>query len=145
MSFPYLWDCRTLHLNSLITSSESTSTSSAAEDQLPKHWRNCAWKGVEDKAGSSPKLSLYTLDQLLFPHISLILDLRFIVAMTALPKAIEGGCLCGGIRYKIDFADDHDWKTAVSTYVHLMLRHSSHIFHSHIHVNAHNAARTVAH
>ena len=29
------------------------------------------------------------------------------------PKSITGGCLCGGIRYQIDFAVDHDWKSGV--------------------------------
>ena len=31
-----------------------------------------------------------------------------------IPKTISGGCLCGGVRYKIDFAVDHDWKSGVS-------------------------------
>ncbi|KAM7216337.1 putative glutathione-dependent formaldehyde-activating enzyme [Rhypophila decipiens] len=28
------------------------------------------------------------------------------------PKSITGGCLCGGIRYKVDFPPDHDFKKA---------------------------------
>ncbi|KAK4213294.1 Mss4-like protein [Rhypophila decipiens] len=28
------------------------------------------------------------------------------------PKSITGGCLCGGIRYKVDFPVDHDFKKA---------------------------------
>ena len=30
------------------------------------------------------------------------------------PKSVTGGCLCGGIRYQIDFAVDHDCKSGVS-------------------------------
>lgn len=32
-----------------------------------------------------------------------------------IPKAITGGCLCGGVRYQIDFAHDHDWKAGPHT------------------------------
>ncbi|KAJ7268092.1 Mss4-like protein [Mycena haematopus] len=28
------------------------------------------------------------------------------------PKTITGGCNCGGIRYQVDFAEDHEWKVA---------------------------------
>ena len=38
--------------------------------------------------------------------------------MTARPTTIEGGCLCGGVRYKVDFAADHDWKKAVRPLLH---------------------------
>ncbi|KAJ6531249.1 Mss4-like protein [Mycena capillaripes] len=31
------------------------------------------------------------------------------------PKTATGGCLCGGVRYQIDFAPDHDWKQAPHT------------------------------
>lgn len=31
------------------------------------------------------------------------------------PKTVTGGCLCGGVRYRIDFAPDHDWKAGVSS------------------------------
>jgi hypothetical protein len=30
------------------------------------------------------------------------------------PKSITGGCLCGGVRYQIDFSPDHDWEHGVS-------------------------------
>jgi hypothetical protein len=30
-----------------------------------------------------------------------------------IPKTITGGCLCGGVRYQVEFALDHDWKFAV--------------------------------
>ncbi|KAF8205486.1 Mss4-like protein [Mycena galopus ATCC 62051] len=26
------------------------------------------------------------------------------------PKRVTGGCICGGVRYQLDFAPDHDWK-----------------------------------
>ena len=29
------------------------------------------------------------------------------------PKHIKGGCLCGALRYEIDFPPDHDFKAAV--------------------------------
>ena len=32
-----------------------------------------------------------------------------------IPKTITGGCLCGGVRYQIDFAVDHDWKSGVGS------------------------------
>ncbi|KAJ6497151.1 Mss4-like protein [Mycena vitilis] len=31
------------------------------------------------------------------------------------PERATGGCLCGGVRYRIDFAPDHDWKRAPNT------------------------------
>jgi len=31
------------------------------------------------------------------------------------PTTISGGCLCGGVRYQVDFAADHDWKKAPLT------------------------------
>ncbi|KAK0619990.1 Mss4-like protein [Immersiella caudata] len=31
------------------------------------------------------------------------------------PKHIEGGCLCGALRYAVDFPEDHDFKNACST------------------------------
>jgi hypothetical protein len=30
------------------------------------------------------------------------------------PKYIEGGCLCGAIRYRVDFPEGFDFKSAVS-------------------------------
>ncbi|KAJ7168397.1 Mss4-like protein [Mycena crocata] len=33
----------------------------------------------------------------------------------ATPKTVTGGCNCGGVRYQIDFAEDHDWKRAPHT------------------------------
>ena len=30
------------------------------------------------------------------------------------PSSITGGCLCGGVRYEVNFAVDHDFKTNVS-------------------------------
>jgi len=29
------------------------------------------------------------------------------------PKSITGGCLCGGVRYQVDFPPDHDFRKAV--------------------------------
>jgi len=26
------------------------------------------------------------------------------------PKRITGGCLCGGVRYQVEFSAEHDWK-----------------------------------
>ncbi|KAJ7354399.1 Mss4-like protein [Mycena albidolilacea] len=34
---------------------------------------------------------------------------------TEKPKSITGGCNCGGVRYRVDFATDHDWKRAPNT------------------------------
>ena len=31
----------------------------------------------------------------------------------ATPKTIEGGCLCGALRYRVEFPEDHDFQTAV--------------------------------
>ncbi|KAJ7043014.1 Mss4-like protein [Mycena alexandri] len=31
------------------------------------------------------------------------------------PKLVTGGCVCGGVRYRIDFAPEHDWKRAPHT------------------------------
>ncbi|KAK3323693.1 Mss4-like protein [Cercophora scortea] len=31
------------------------------------------------------------------------------------PKFITGGCLCGSLRYRVDFPADHDFKTSAST------------------------------
>ncbi|SPO03248.1 uncharacterized protein DNG_05930 [Cephalotrichum gorgonifer] len=31
------------------------------------------------------------------------------------PKTIEGGCLCGALRYRADFPPDHDWADNSST------------------------------
>jgi len=33
----------------------------------------------------------------------------------ATPQTVTGGCLCGGIRYQIDFSPDHDWKRGPHT------------------------------
>lgn len=30
------------------------------------------------------------------------------------PQFIEGGCLCGGIRYRVDFPEGHDFRKSVS-------------------------------
>jgi hypothetical protein len=30
-----------------------------------------------------------------------------------IPKTITGGCLCGEVRFRIDFSPDHDWKRGV--------------------------------
>ncbi len=29
------------------------------------------------------------------------------------PKFIEGGCLCGTLRYRVDFPDNHDFRKRV--------------------------------
>ncbi|RFU27449.1 hypothetical protein B7463_g8908, partial [Scytalidium lignicola] len=29
-------------------------------------------------------------------------------------STITGGCLCGGVRYQVDFAPDHDWQKGLS-------------------------------
>ncbi|KAF7353730.1 Mss4-like protein [Mycena venus] len=31
------------------------------------------------------------------------------------PGSITGGCNCGGVRYRVDFAPDHDWKRGPRT------------------------------
>jgi len=31
----------------------------------------------------------------------------------AVPKFLEGGCLCGSLRYRVDFPEDHDFKKSV--------------------------------
>ncbi|RDL42140.1 Uncharacterized protein BP5553_02119 [Venustampulla echinocandica] len=31
------------------------------------------------------------------------------------PKTITGGCLCEGVRFRIDFSEDHDWKRGPHT------------------------------
>ncbi|OIW31659.1 hypothetical protein CONLIGDRAFT_553357, partial [Coniochaeta ligniaria NRRL 30616] len=31
------------------------------------------------------------------------------------PKFVEGGCLCGSLRYRIDFPEDHDFKKSSCT------------------------------
>ncbi|KAJ7771544.1 Mss4-like protein [Mycena metata] len=31
------------------------------------------------------------------------------------PKFATGGCVCGGVRYRIDFAPEHDWKRGPHT------------------------------
>ncbi|KAH8912100.1 hypothetical protein BR93DRAFT_963300 [Coniochaeta sp. PMI_546] len=31
------------------------------------------------------------------------------------PKFIEGGCLCGSLRYRVDFPEDHDFRKASCT------------------------------
>jgi len=31
------------------------------------------------------------------------------------PEMVTGGCLCGGVRYQIDFSADHDWKRGPHT------------------------------
>ncbi|KAK7006742.1 Mss4-like protein [Favolaschia claudopus] len=31
------------------------------------------------------------------------------------PKSITGGCNCGGVRYRVDFAQNHDWKQGPGT------------------------------
>jgi len=28
------------------------------------------------------------------------------------PSRVTGGCLCGGVRYEVNFSANHDWKTA---------------------------------
>ncbi|KAJ9162276.1 hypothetical protein NKR19_g1383 [Coniochaeta hoffmannii] len=32
-----------------------------------------------------------------------------------LPKFVEGGCLCGSLRYRVDFPEDHDFKKSSGT------------------------------
>ncbi|KAJ7491167.1 Mss4-like protein [Mycena latifolia] len=34
---------------------------------------------------------------------------------TSTPKTVTGGCLCEGVRFRIDFAPDHDWKRGPRT------------------------------
>ena len=34
-------------------------------------------------------------------------------SMENIPKMITGGCLCGGVRYEINFSPEHDWKRGV--------------------------------
>ncbi|KAJ7491163.1 Mss4-like protein [Mycena latifolia] len=34
---------------------------------------------------------------------------------TSKPSMVTGGCLCEGVRYRIDFAPEHDWKRAPHT------------------------------
>ncbi|KAJ7184410.1 Mss4-like protein [Mycena filopes] len=49
------------------------------------------------------------------------------------PKFVTGGCLCGGVRYRIDFSADHDWKRAPHTCQCTQCRKMSGslVFHSH--------------
>ncbi|KAH8898640.1 glutathione-dependent formaldehyde-activating GFA [Thozetella sp. PMI_491] len=37
------------------------------------------------------------------------------VDLGPLPKRIEGGCLCGSIRYKVEFPEDHSFQDASGT------------------------------
>jgi hypothetical protein len=32
------------------------------------------------------------------------------------PSKVNGGCLCGSIRYVVNVSNDHDWDNCVSTY-----------------------------
>jgi hypothetical protein len=40
---------------------------------------------------------------------------NFLMSQLRILKAVTGGCLCGGVRYQIDFAPDHDWQSGVRT------------------------------
>lgn len=33
------------------------------------------------------------------------------------PKFVEGGCLCGRLRYRVDFPENHDFHKSVSSNV----------------------------
>jgi hypothetical protein len=57
------------------------------------------------------------------------------------PEIATGGCLCGGVRYRIDFATDHDWKRAVcSSNYRDFLFETEDVFNSPTHANVPNAA-----
>lgn len=40
---------------------------------------------------------------------------KFLMSQMLTPKAVTGGCLCGGVRFQVDFAPDHDWQKGVSS------------------------------
>lgn len=76
------------------------------------------------------------------------------MAIPTTPKTITGGCLCGGVRYEINFSLEHDWKRGVSfspfrgvlltPYYFCRDRPLAEDFFSLTRANALNAARTVA-
>jgi hypothetical protein len=68
-------------------------------------------------------------------------------SMENIPKMITGGCLCGGVRYEINFSPEHDWKRGVYSLPcnPFLLRDSSTDYHCSLtHANALSAVRIVA-
>ena len=68
-------------------------------------------------------------------------------SMENIPKLITGGCLCGGVRYEINFSPEHDWKHGVYSLPcnRFFLRNvSTNYYCSLTHANALSAVRIVA-